>query len=130
MSDFVLSGDTEQTLLISAVRYALGRHTYMPSLTCSVLSKHMDSLEPVTAAIIARDIRNHWDSYEGPNSMEKFRTTKSFYDMDVRCFTDLLPKLDERSKGCDGYPMFIPYLPTGYRAWENVPEEIRHKGES
>lgn len=45
MSDFTLSGDMEQTLLVSAVRYALGRHTYMPNLTCSVLSKHMDSFE-------------------------------------------------------------------------------------
>lgn len=129
MSDFTLSGDMEQTLLISACRYAFGRHTYMPSLTCSVLSKHMDSLEPFTAAIIARDIRNHWDRYEGPNSIEKFRTPKSCYDMDVRCFTSLLPKLDERSKECDEYPLYIPYLPTGYRAWDDVPEEIRYKGE-
>ena len=127
MSTFTLSGNEEQTLLISAVRYALGRSTYMPSFTCSVLTKHMGSLEPATAAIIARDIRNHWDSYEGPNSMEKFRTPGSYYNMDVRCFTDLLPKLDERSKECNGYPMYIPYLPTGYNKWEDVPEEIRYK---
>jgi hypothetical protein len=61
--------------------------------------------------------------------MEKFRTPESYYDMDVRCFTSLLPMLDERSRECDGYPLYIPYLPTGYGVWDDVPEEIRYKGE-
>lgn len=127
---FCLTGGMEQTLLISAVRYALGRSTYMPSLTCRVLREHADDIEPSTAAIIARDIREHWTSYEGPDSPERTRTSKTYYGVDVEPFVQLLPILDERSKGCKEYSSFIPYLPIGYDRWEHVPEEIRFKEDS
>lgn len=125
MSDFVLRGVNEQSLLISAVRYAMGRATYMPSMTCDVIRKKSDSLEPSTAVIMARDIRNWWMEHEGPNSPEKYRTSSTFYQMDVKPFVDLLPLLDEITEPLMSEYTYLPYLPVGVYRWRDVPEEIR-----
>lgn len=127
MGEFTLRGHEEQTLLISAVRYAMGRSTYMPSLTCRILSSKMGDMEPSTAAIIARDIREWWDDFEGPESSEKYRTQDVYYSIDVEPFLALLPMLDERSKELEWYGTYIPYLPSRYSRWADVPEEIRTK---
>ncbi len=117
----LLRGRNDQNLLISAVRYAMGRETYMPQLTCDVLREQMEGIEPYTAAIIARDIRNWWTSYYADG-----QERTSFYRCDVQPFVDLLPLLDERTlleyKGRYYEP---PYLPVGYDYWKDVPEEVR-----
>lgn len=123
-----LKGKMQQTLLINAVRYAIGRSTYAPYLTCQILREQMEHIEPTTAAIIAKDIRNFWCDYEGPDAPESSRTAKVYYEMDVGCFVSLLPLLDERSKGCESYGKFIPYLPSRYTRWEHVPKEVRWEG--
>ncbi len=125
---FELRGVEEQTLIIGAVRYAMGRATYMPSLVCSTIRSKVDDLETSTAAIIARDIRNWWNDYEGPDSPEKFRTSSTFYAIDVQPFVDLLPLLDERSRPLVKQYPYIPYLPTGAYRWSDVPKEIRFEG--
>lgn len=120
MSGVILRGRNDQNLLISAVRYAMGRETYMPSLTCDVLRGQMDGIEPYTAAIIARDIRNWWTSWYGDG-----QERTSYYRCDVQPFVDLLPLLDARTLTEYEHHGYIPYLPAGYRRWEDVPEEVR-----
>ena len=44
--ELTLRGYGEQVLLLCAVRYAMGRHTYMPSLVCDVIREHFSELEP------------------------------------------------------------------------------------
>lgn len=121
MSTVTLTGANEQTLLISAVRYAFGRATYMPALTCDVLREHMGDLEPVTAAIIARDIRSDWLMCYADSDERGM-----FYDCDVQPFVDLLPLLDKRIEGCG--VDYVPYLPVGYDRWSDVPEDVRWRG--
>ncbi len=128
MSEFALRGVMEQTLIVSAVRYAMGSSTYMPSLTCRTIAEKIDALEPSTAATVARDIRNWWTECEGPSSPEKYRTSSTYYQIDVLPFLELLPKLDKRSEPLMGEYPFIPYLPNGSYRWSDVPEEIRFKG--
>lgn len=127
---FALTGPTAQTLLAAAVRYAFRRETYMPSLTCATLAQGIDGLEPSTAAIIARDIRNEWcDCYmpDGPTDEERRST---HYKCDVQCFVDLLPLLDERAR--ETYRKYgSPSVPVcgSIRYWSDVPEEIRFQGQ-
>lgn len=130
---FPLNGDYEQTLLISAVRYAFGRSTYMPSLTCEVLSKHMDRIAPKTAFVLARDIRQDWvDWYAPDGKCSDLSKGKGhpYYAMDVQPFVDLLPKLDERMRPIlEGVEQIAgPQPPVGYTSWEDVPEEVRWNG--
>ncbi len=52
------------TIIICAVRYAMGRNTYMPSLVEGFVRRWMDCLEEQTLSIIARDIENDLRLYE------------------------------------------------------------------
>lgn len=127
---FHLNGSYDQRIiLISAVRYAWGRSTYMPSSTCEILARQIDELDPMTAYIIARDIRDYWTrDYGGRFGKPAERGT--FYDSDVQPFVDLLPKLDEASRcvltGLEPY-MSEPQPPVGYDRWDEVPEEVRYR---
>lgn len=125
---FTLDGSYEQRImLVSAVRYAWGRHTYMPSSTCEILEKHIDQLDPYTAFIIARDIRNYWVKAYG--GLFEGRERDVWYDSDVRPFVDLLPLLDEASRPVldDDPYMDAPQPPVGYGRWDDVPEEVRYR---
>ena len=48
---------------ICAVRYSLGRRTYMPSLVTSYIGKHLDKFNDNQLSILERDIFEHGRSY-------------------------------------------------------------------
>ena len=127
---FKLHGSYDQRIiLVSAVRYAWGRHTYMPSSTCEIISKNIDDLDPVTAYIIARDIRDEWCTWYDTDRHGSDRRDWQ-YDADVRPFVDLLPKLDKVARPVltDEQPyMSEPQPPAGYDRWDEVPEEVRYR---
>ena len=119
----------QRIILVSAVRYAWGRHTYMPSSTCEIIEKNIDNLDPYTAYIIARDIRNEWCRWYDVDRNGSDRRDWQ-YDADVRPFVDLLPKLDEVSRCIltEQQPyMTEPQPPAGYQTWDEVPEEVRYR---
>jgi hypothetical protein len=43
-------------MVVSALRYALGRHTYVPGAVIDWISLHWDSLDSNTKTIIVRDV--------------------------------------------------------------------------
>lgn len=47
-------------MVISIVRYALGRQTYIVGDTCTFVKRLLPVLHPITLAIIERDIANAW----------------------------------------------------------------------
>lgn len=53
------------TLAICAVRYCLGRQSYMPALVCRIMKKHMDEIDPSSLIVLQRDVREYLttDSY-------------------------------------------------------------------
>ena len=51
------------TICMCAVRYSLGRRTYMPSLVTSYISKHLDKFNDNQLSILERDINEHGRSY-------------------------------------------------------------------
>ena len=129
---FALKGGYEQKIvLVSALRYAWGRHTYVPSSTCEIIRNHISELDPATAYIIARDIRDYWTrDYD----RERFGGTSvvrdTFYGCDVQPFVDLLPALDEVARPVltELQPhMAEPQPPAGYIRWADVPKEVRYQ---
>lgn len=48
--------EVSQGTLISAVRYAIGRSTYIVSDTCAVVRGTWDALSPKTQEVIIRDV--------------------------------------------------------------------------
>lgn len=129
---FQLEGSYDQRIiLVSAVRYAWGRHTYMPSSTCEIITKHIGELDPATAYIIARDIRNEWCTwYDAESRGGTNRERDMFYSCDVQPFVDILPLLDVVSRPVltEQSPyMSEPQPPAGYRTWDEVPEEVRYR---
>lgn len=129
---FPLKGGYEQKIiLVSAVRYAWGRHTYVPTSTCEIIKNNLDQLEPECAYILARDIRDEWCTwYDAERHGGKNLERDWQYDCDVQPFVDLLPKLDEVARPVltEQQPyMSEPQPPVGYRTWDEVPEEVRYK---
>jgi len=53
--------DKLQQLIISAVRYSLGRRTYIVSVTCSLVKAYWQNLNEATKQIIIRDIKEQKD---------------------------------------------------------------------
>ena len=47
------------TIIICAIRYALGRRTYMPSLVCGYASRYIKQIPTKDLYVISRDIREH-----------------------------------------------------------------------
>ena len=45
------------TLMVCALRYCVGRATYMPSLVMDITKKHWDFLSEKDKQVIARDVR-------------------------------------------------------------------------
>lgn len=129
---FRLEGNQDQTIiLVSAVRYAWGRSTYVPSCTCEILRKHIDELSPQAAYIIARDIRDYWcRDFDRERFGGESLARGTFYNCDVQPFVDLLPMLDEVSRPvlAESTPrMDAPQPPAGYESWEQVPDEVRYR---
>lgn len=47
----------DEFVVVSAVRYAMGRATYIVEMTCEWVINHWDALSDNTRAVIARDVR-------------------------------------------------------------------------
>ena len=47
------------TLAICAVRYSLGRLSYMPSLVCEIIEKHIDKIDSSSLFVLQRDVREY-----------------------------------------------------------------------
>ena len=59
-----------ETILICAVRYAIGRRTYIPSLVIDYITPLLPYLSGNTLKLIANEITEH-DTYEGGLGDEK-----------------------------------------------------------
>ena len=46
-------------MVVSALRYALGRHTYVPGAVQDWISLHWDSLDSNTKCVVMRDVFEH-----------------------------------------------------------------------
>lgn len=55
--DPIIITPDEEFLVVSAVRYARGRATYIVEMTCEWVTAHWDQLSDNTRAVIARDVR-------------------------------------------------------------------------
>lgn len=53
----------EEIVLSCAMRYALGRMTYVVSPVCSELSKHYDMLSSETKSRMAKEIQEYQEAY-------------------------------------------------------------------
>lgn len=53
------------TLAICAVRYCLWRQSYMSTLVCRIMKKHMDEIDSSSLIVLQRDVREYLttDSY-------------------------------------------------------------------
>lgn len=47
------------TLAICAVRYSLGRQSYMPALVCEIIKKHIDEIDSSSLLVLQRDVREY-----------------------------------------------------------------------
>ena len=47
------------TIIICAIRYALGRRTYMPSLVCGFAKQYIKQIPTKDLYVIIRDIKEH-----------------------------------------------------------------------
>ena len=47
------------TLAICAVRYSLGRQSYMPSLVCEIIEKHIYEIDSSSLLVLQRDVREY-----------------------------------------------------------------------
>ena len=54
-------------LLISSVRYAMGRQTYIVKETCNMVRRYRKHLREQDAMIIVRDVQREIDMVEGMN---------------------------------------------------------------
>ena len=50
-------------ILLSAMRYAMGRNTYMPALVSDYIKRHIRFLDDKFLALAADDIRRHLEDY-------------------------------------------------------------------
>ena len=59
-----------ETILLCAVRYAIGRKTYMPSMVIDYITPLLSHLSDSTLRLIANEITEH-EAYEGALGDEK-----------------------------------------------------------
>lgn len=111
-----LQGVKDQLVLVAAVLYCFGRSSYMPGLTVGVLSKSLNSVEPVVAQRIAKLIREWWCSrydFDWPH------ITHDIGSDTVLCWFDILSKFDD----CAGV-VDIPEV-RGVDSWDDVADVVR-----
>ena len=71
--------DTNGGIMVTAaLRYALGRHTYVPGAVIDWISLHWDSLNSNTKVVIVRDVFEHIYDENKPSS---YRTSMTDYDL-------------------------------------------------
>ena len=74
-------------ICICAVRYSLGRRTYMPSIVTSYISKHIDKFNDSKLSILERDINEHGRSYTNV-TVGSGCSILDFGDMDKKAYGD------------------------------------------
>ena len=57
---FDLSDQDFGSMIVSIVRYTLGRQTYIVGDTCNFVRQLLPVLHPITLAVMERDIANAW----------------------------------------------------------------------
>lgn len=85
-------------MLISALRYALGRHTYIVEETCSYIKEHTELLDDRVISVMLRDINDHLEYYKkrddsdlpsmwvcDKNMIEDLRGFLEDYDVKEKC---------------------------------------------
>lgn len=65
-------------MVIAALRYSLGRHTYVPGAVQDWISLHWDSLDSNTKVVIVRDVFEHMYDENKPSS---YRNSMTDYDL-------------------------------------------------
>jgi hypothetical protein len=65
-------------MVMSALRYALGRHTYVPGAVQDWISDNWDSLNSNTKVVIVRDVFEHMYDENKPSS---YRNSMTDYDL-------------------------------------------------
>jgi len=65
-------------MVLSALRYALGRHTYVPGAIQDWITQHWDNLDSNTKIVIVRDVFEHIYDENKPSG---YRTSMTDYDL-------------------------------------------------
>jgi hypothetical protein len=65
-------------MVVAALRYALGRHTYVPGAVQDWISLYWDSLDSNTKIVILRDVFEHLYDDSRPSA---YRTSMTDYDL-------------------------------------------------
>lgn len=65
-------------MVTAALRYALGRNTYVPGAVQDWISLHWDSLDSNTKVVIVRDVFEHMYDENKPSS---YRNSMTDYDL-------------------------------------------------
>jgi len=65
-------------MVVAALRYALGRHTYVPGAIQDWITQHWDSLDSNTKIVVLRDVFEHLYDDSRPSS---YRTSMTDYDL-------------------------------------------------
>jgi hypothetical protein len=65
-------------MVVGALRYALGRHTYVPGAVQDWISQYWDSLDSNTKIVILRDVFEHLYDDSRPSA---YRTSMTDYDL-------------------------------------------------
>lgn len=84
------------TIVVSAVRYALGRHSYMPSLTRCYVGRYWPLIKKMHWCIL-RDIRDHYrDELIWYKNHPEIKDSMSVYDLNewVRWYNILINRCD------------------------------------
>lgn len=74
-------------IIVSAVRYALGRKTYIVQWTCEFVENNLNLLTEKDIQVMMRDIKLQDDHYGLGD------------DCDIKCWYGLLNKLEDYSNG-------------------------------
>jgi hypothetical protein len=75
-----------KALIICSFRYALGRHSYMPSWIAEIIRKHVNDIDIHTKNLIIDEIKNYKSRYDTPSLM---------YDCDIATWESLKLFLEE-----------------------------------
>jgi hypothetical protein len=65
-------------MVVAALRYALGRHTYVPGAVIDWISLHWDSLDSNTKIVVLTDVFEHLYYDSRPSA---YRTSMTDYDL-------------------------------------------------
>lgn len=89
------------TALICAIRYSIGRRTYMPSLIAGFVKQNLAGFADMDLACIKKDIEQHGTVYKsGTTDIDKRGLCVSNYgdSCDYETWMDLLDSIDAEMK--------------------------------